>query len=216
MGNTFTDASLATGVVGLCTHEQVKTRAGIPATTANKDAIIDALIGSVLPAFNNRYGREFMPHTTETRTFDVNGHRLAIGDLRTATTVTLDPTGDATVLASGTGYALITNDMSSTATHLLIARDVSLHSDFSDAFGIARISILGDWGIWGDVGEVPADVNEAAIQTVVAWMDRGASNVAGIDMGDPRGISPFVVSTWDIPSSAHRKMQPWAMNVVGG
>lgn len=213
MGNTFTDASAAVyNVIGLCTREQVKAALGIPLATTNKDAAIDEKIACVVPAFNRWCVREFMPHVTETRTFDIRTRFVAIGDLRAATTVTLN---DTNALADDVGYRLSFNGMSGTATHLSIAPDVSLSCETSERFGVARLSIRGDWGIWGDVSEVPADVNEAAIQTVAARMDRGASNVSGIDVGDPRGTAPTPESAWFIPTSARLALKPWAMNVIG-
>ncbi|MEI6724606.1 MAG: hypothetical protein WCN81_00110 [Actinomycetes bacterium] len=221
MGNIFTDAVAATGSVGLCTLAQVKAR--IDLDHVGDDGRIQALIDAVLPKFCNRYGREFMPHSTAARTFSVAMRyvNLKSYDLRTASSVVLHP--EATVpatLTANVDYALAPiggDDITGTFTGIRLAEAVNLASEFATAFGgSAQMTITGAWGIWDDVTEVPADVRAAAIDTVLAWLDRPSSEIAGIDSGTPRDGAVGPDKTWDIPWSAHQVMKEYARGPVVG
>ena len=198
---------------GLCTVAQVKSRLGLTSTA--QDGRIDGMIAVVTPVFNARYGREFMPRSTATRNFDLRSRIVAIGDLATPTTVTLHPdTPDQLVLTQGTDYVLRMDDMTGTAISLRLSEYLPITSDRFARFGTAQLRITGEWGIWGDVTEVSPDVCECAVDTVASWMDRGSSNIAGIDNSDVRGVGVAAGVTWDIPFAVHVKMKMWS-NTMG-
>lgn len=214
MGNTFTDGTPATGTIGLCTTTQVKDRIGI--TSNGDDTRIDTLIAAATEAFNARFRREFMPRVTEKRTVSVDGYLVDLGlwDLVSATSVKLHPEATTpTLLTAGTGYALwpVESDpLTGTYGLIKLASSVDITSTFRSEFGVAQLEIEGTWGIWSDVTEVPEDVNEAAIETVLSWLDRPTALITALEGGDPRGVEPAPAASWDIPTNAWRKMQPYA------
>lgn len=200
---------------GLCTRAQVKERGNIPSAITASDAQIDSLIPAVLATFNARYGREFMPQVTATRTFDIRHTLIPLRafDLRTATTVLLHPEATSpTTLAASVGYILDHyDDLTGTYAAIRIPDSLGFSSGRMTGFGRAQVSVTGNWGCWADATHVPDDVNSAAIDTVLAWMNKPASEMASlVESFDGRGPSP--ASTWDIPAAAHRKMQPYNRN----
>jgi hypothetical protein len=205
----------ASATAALCTRAQVKTRGGIVDTA--KDTAIDALLPLVLTRFNADTGREFMPQVTEIRTFDAD--RLLIPlygcDLRALTvssTVVLNPelASELETLVEGADFRLEVDRLTSTAGVLRLASGTSLGSTYSGNFGHARIAITGPWGIWGSVSEVADDINSAAIECVLSWLDRSIQTVSGLGMGGAREVLPSNVGSWDIPASAWRKLQPYS------
>lgn len=213
---TFNDAvpSESPAEVSLCTLEQVKSQ--IDLVIAGSDPVLERLIAAVLPTFSNRFRREFMPQVTQTRTIDVPGPFVTFGsmDLKAATAVVLHPgTSDEIDLAESQ-YDLWIDDLTSTAEALMLDHDLDLCSDHSASFGYAKLAITGTWGIWESVSEVAYDVNLAAIETVLAWSERPSSDISMIAGADPRDVGPMPASTWDIPTSAWRKMQPYERPVI--
>jgi hypothetical protein len=198
----------------LCTRDQVKAR--IQITFSGSDTLIDDLIATVLPTVTNRYGCEFMPQTNgETRTFDVR-HRLVdlTGcDLRTATSVVLDPNGTPNTLTAGSDYILLPCRLTGTYPQMRISDALGIDSAFSRGFGAAQLAVTGDWGIWGTTADVPADIQEAAIECVLSWMDKPVSDIGAIDSSTVRQQMPGVAQSWDIPASAHRKFSPYNRNL---
>lgn len=196
----------------LCTREQVKARIDI--TTAHGDAQIDALIATVLPTVCTRYGREFMPWTTATRYFDVRSNLVDLtgSDLRHPTSIVLDPDDKATTLGAD-DYILRPCFLTDTYTAVKLSSALALDSDYARKFGVGRIAITGDWGIWATTDDVPLDIQEAAIECVLSWMDRPVADLAAIDSANPRGMMPAVQQAWDIPISAYRKFMPYSRNL---
>ena len=199
-------------VEALCTRAQVKARGNISGVSS--DNLIDSLIGLAARRLNVATGREFMPQVTETRTFDVDRYLVQLHgcDLRTATTVTLHPenVSESQVLVSGTDYAIELDRLTGSTDLLRLSGSLDLASAYAANFGHARISIAGGWGIWGDVADVAADINEAAIECVLSWVDKATSAAAGYDPAAPAAGLPSFVGSWDIPSSAYRKVQPYS------
>jgi len=194
----------------LCTLEQVKSRLGMD--KSGDDDKISALIAAVLPTFSKRLRRELMPHVTAPRSFDVEGAFVALGasDLRSASSVVLTLDDTDRVLTPGMDYMLWPFDaLTGTAGYLKISRNISLRSTCFDAFGIVPLIVTGDWGIWDRVEDVPADVNIAAIETVLSWLDRPSAEIAMMGGGDPRYMEPAAPQTWDIPASAWRKLSAY-------
>ncbi len=146
----------------LCTRAQVKDAIGIPGTA--DDARIDALISEASQTIMRRYGREFVPHTTASRTYKVARRLVSLAphDLRSATAVVLHP--EATTpqtLIVGVDYTLLPSggaDGTGTFTQLLLAGSVSLASSFMSSFGFAQIRVDGAWGVWAGAATVREDV----------------------------------------------------------
>lgn len=215
MGNIFTDAELASGgSLALCTREQIKERLHI--TKSDDDARIDQIIAAILPTFNMRFGREFMPHVTEARTFPVTGFLVVFGahDLRAATSVVLHPEDAALSLAAGGDYELGAFDLGATGRLRLSSR-LDLMSQHLSDFGSAQIEITGDWGCWASTVDVTEDVNDAALVTALSWLDRSSSDIAMLGGGDPRFMEPSTGKGWDIPFAAKLKMDPHSRTNMG-
>ena len=192
----------------LCTREQVKARGVI--TTAGQDALIDSLIPVVLPKVSNRYGCEFMPHSTAARIFDVRTRLVELvgSDLHAVTSVVLDPNGTPRTLVEGTDYVLVPCRLTGTYTEIRLSDMLDVSSEYASRFGV-QLEVTGEWGIWGALADVPADIQEAAATCVLSWMDRPVSEVANIDEGNPRQVMAGVAQTWDIPAASHRKFSPY-------
>ena len=199
----------------LCSLVQVKSRGHID--TTESDEQIEDLIAEALRRFNIAGGREYMPWVVETRTFDLDRYLVQMDgcDLRQATSVILHPddVSEAVTLVEGTDYVLCTERLTNTAGIIRLSESLSLSSTRALAFGKARIQITGYWGIWSDLSEVAADVNQAAIAFVLANLDRAAESVAGFNPGSAHGSLPALGSSWDIPTVAYRKLQPYNRNV---
>jgi len=194
----------------LCTLEQVKSRLGIE--KSGDDPKINTLIAAILPTFSKRLRRELMPHVTGARVFDVGGAFVALGasDLRTASSVVLSLDDTERVLLPGIDYIRWPLDaLTGTAGYIKISRNISLRSVRFDSFGVVPLTVTGAWGIWDGVDDVPADVNIAAIETVLSWLDRPSAEIAMLGGGDPRYMEPAAPQTWDIPASAWRKLSAY-------
>lgn len=186
----------------LCTLAQVKDALGI--VSAADDARITALIAEATQTIVRRYGREFVPHTTAVRSFRVR-HTLvdlAPFDLRAVTAMTLQPA--ARVLTTADYWLLPIGGMVRAATFT----QVRLRFEADD---FAWLEINGAWGCWADAATVVEDIRRAAIETVASWLDRGVAPVT--ELGEPyRALAPTATG-WDIPASAHRKLQMYSRNL---
>lgn len=202
----------------LCTVQQVKDRIGI--TDASNDAQITAIIAAVTQTVQRRYGREFVPQTAGVaRTFRVNSRYIDLApyDLASVTTIQLNPEeANPLTLVANIDYALMPIGGAEKTNTFLAVRfsdALNIESNFYRNFGFAQLKITGNWGIWADAPNVAEDINEGAIETAIAWLDRPSNDIAIIDSADPRRVGPAVPSVWDIPSSAHRKFQLYARNL---
>lgn len=213
-----TPIELVDGFAQLCTLDQVKARlqrGGSPIT--GQDDRINEAIAALLPKFRNRFRREFMPHVTAARTFEVENRLVSLGayDLRAADSVVLTLDGVDTTLVAGTDYVLWPmDDLTGTAGWLKLGRSVSLASTHLTEFGYVPLTITGDWGIWASVSDVPEDVNDEAIKTVLSWLSSPAAEVSMMPGGDPRDVGPNIPSTWDIPTPTWLAMQPYNRPLV--
>ena len=219
-GLTYTDSQPVT--VGfsptgtLCTRQMAKDR--VLLTTEATDGVIDSLIATVLPKVNAAYCREFMPHSDdETRIFDLGTHLvdLTFSDLRSCTSVVLDPNGTPVTLAAGTDYILRPGPMFRACQAYAVIRlsdSIAIASDFARKFGTAQVAVTGDWGVWNTTDDVPADIQEAAIECVLAWIDMSSGQIANIDSSSVRQVASGPTQTWGIPFSAHRAFAPYSRN----
>ena len=206
----------AVSSVSLCTLEQIKFKVGIPVSTTDDDDRITRLIRSATETIQRELKREFVPQVTATRTFKVTSNRIDLTpyDLRSVTTATLHPKATTpTVLTADTDYILGPNGgafETKTFLTMQLACDEVLNSDFSDRFGHSLIEIIGEWGVWATESAIVEDVNLAAIETVLAWLDKPSADIAGLDsFGEVRQQQP-TVSTHAIPFSAFNKLDKYA------
>jgi hypothetical protein len=193
----------------LCTLADVKLAVGIPSATSTSDALITALIPAVSKAITSRYQHDFAPIASATHRFQVKNRRVGLEpyDLRTATTVTLNPEATGTVLVAGTDYDLLPSGGTSTMgtyTELLLSNYLTVNSSSLRSFGYANLDIAGAWG----PAAIPVDVARAAAITAAAWLDKGADQIAGYDSTTRPDGSTFAAS-WAIPIAAHRIMQAY-------
>ncbi len=217
--------SYGSGSPYLCTNQEVKDALIIGATAPSSSAdLIDALIEAATSTIAATYGREFVQAASGyvTRSFRVDGRLvdLAPYDLRSvgaSGSVTLNPEDaeDTDTLVANTDYVLLPfggDALSSTYTYLRLADDLTISSDLATSFGFARLDISGLWGMWANAAAVPADVNRAAVETVMAWLDRPAADMAMLEGGEPIAIMP-AVRGWAIPSSAHSRLRLWSRSL---
>lgn len=191
----------------LCTTAQVKDAIGI--TGSADDARITTLIAEATQTIMRRYGREFVPHIVATRSFRLRHQlvNLAPFDLRSVTAVTLQPAARA--LAAAEYHLLPIGGMERTGTFA----QVFLRSEPPDA-EISWLEINGAWGCWVDAAAVAEDIRRAAIETVASWLDRPAAAIAGIvELSEPHLQRQATATSWDIPASAHRKLQMYSRNL---
>jgi hypothetical protein len=198
----------------LCTLAQVKARIGFE--NSQYDDRIVGLIGALTPVVNARYGREFMGQTTATRTFPVRHHSVDLGkcDLRTASAIVLHPEATVPVaLTANVDYVLDPvggDELTGTYGAVRIANTISLQSVLATKFGLAQMEVTGEWGIWATTADVPADINQAAVECILSLIDRPSANISGMSSGAMRETAPVIPATWDIPFGAHRKFLPYS------
>jgi hypothetical protein len=215
VGNTATEdltvsySAVAASVplaTDLCTVADVKS--AITKTGSDDDVLIQTVITAASAAIENTYARDFAPRTAATYYFKVIGFSVDLNphDLRSATTVTLDPQGTATVLAA-TQYRLSPTGAESnlgTYTNVQLSRLQNLYSSSVTNFGYTELGILGDWG----PAAVPPDVSRACVITAASWIDRLANDAALSEFGDDgRGVIADSFQSWAIPFGAHRILQ---------
>ena len=58
-----------------------------------------------------------------------------------------------------------------------------------------------------------ADINAAAIECILSWVGQSVPDMAGMEAASARGYMPSLSSTYDIPASAYRKIQPYNRNL---
>lgn len=191
----------------LCTVADVKLamEQSIPSTTL--DTLIQTFIAAASALIENSYQRNFAPRAAQTYTFKVIGFSvdLAPHDLRTATTVTLDPNGTPIVLAA-TQYRLAPSGGESnlgTYTNVQLSRLQNLYSTSVTNYGYTELGILGDWG----PAAVTDDVRRAAALTVASWMSARLNNQTSALLGDiaedGRDLRPDRFGGFAIPFDAH-------------
>lgn len=195
----------------LCELEDVRQYIGIK--TNARDELIEDMITAATHAIAMRYQREFAAVGVQTRTFDVSRRLvdLAPYDLQASPTptLTLDPSGAATVLAA-TDYQLRPAH-SSSGTYYLLRLSRSLPICSSSGFDTVDLTINGTWGF----PTIPDDVRRAAAMTAGSWVDRGAESYAMPNMATD-GPNPYPArpETWAIPSAAHTLLQRYERMVV--
>jgi len=102
------------------------------------------------------------------------------------------------------------NPLTGTFLDIQLGANVSLVSTLSNNFGYVQIEITGNWGIWSTESDVPEDVRQAAITTVLSWLDRPSAEISAINAIGEAGRLPSSGGTWEIPFSSHMILQRYA------
>lgn len=197
----------------LCSLADVRASLEIPTADTNRDTLIQTLITAASEAIMNETDREFAPATASaTRRFRLDDLSLNLApyDLRTVTTLTLNPETSSPInLNATTDYQpLPIGSPSGTFTSVrfssLLTALYASQTVFS--FGYALCDINGAWGF----SSVPLDVNRACVITVGAWLRKDVSQLFAsgeLDIGG--GLAPTFPTTLEIPNSAIALLQPF-------
>jgi hypothetical protein len=197
----------------LCTLSDVRASLEIPVADTSRDTLISTLITAASDAIMNDCDREFAPVTASaTRRFRIDGLRvdLAPFDLRTVTTMTINPEGSSpTVLNATTDYQLLPIGAPS-GTYTSVQLSGFLASLYGSAtlyaYGYALLDINGAWGF----SSVPTDVNRACVITVGSWLRKDVSALlSGSELDLGGGLAPSFPSTMEIPNAARDILGPF-------
>ena len=192
------------GATHLCEVADVREYLQKPGGDRAQDTIVESFITRASAAIESYAQREFTDKGTLTRRFRVDGLLvdLAPYDLRSATTVTLNPEATGTVLTANSGYMLEpAGDPSGTYRYLRLDAHQTFNSTLTTNFDHAFLDVAGSWGM----SAIPADVRQAAITTVGIWMRREVQAFAttfSIDEG--RLERPEA-----LPSAVRGMLEPW-------
>lgn len=186
--------------------------------TETVDVALDAVIGQMIPVASElimqETQRELAPATTSaTRDFRVSGSNvvdLAPYDLRSATTVTLDPAGAAQVLVANQDYALmpIGGGKWSVFTDVKLATGLAVTT--ATGLDVVTLRVAGAWGF----ASVPPIAKEACVFTVRSWLRRTYPDGYGAVAEDARGSMPPLMG-YAIPLAAKSMLRPLYRNIIG-
>jgi hypothetical protein len=184
-------------------------------TELTDDTLLSQFISDASTAIESYTNRDLVDKPGVTRTVAVAAdlHTRLVDlrryDLRTATTVTYDPDGVATVLTAAQ-YRLEPVDKTRIGTYLQLRLGVSVNrgSVASHQFGSTPIRIVGDWG----PTVTPNDVQHACTITAALWYRRevavrGSGNPdLDLDGGSSRPLA--------LPGAAMRLLAPYTRTVL--
>lgn len=169
------------------------------------DRIIQ-LIPTVTERIQTEVERELVPTTGATRTRQAHGHRVDFSpyDLRTATSVVLDPNGSPKTLVANQDYRLLPSgrDRWGVYTELQISEYIVLDVA-ALRFGVVEVQVTGDWGF----AAVPQIAKEACFNTIRAWISTGASRGSYVDPDVPGG-APDPALFYSLPPSVRNTLLP--------
>lgn len=154
----------------LCTLSDV--RAAMETATADTglDTLISSWITTASDLIRDETQRELAPATSSaTRDFLVTGSYVSLApyDLRTVTTMTMDPSGTAQVLVADTDYQLSPIGADKWAVYTGV-RLASSAVATPNGFGTVKLRIAGAWGF----ASVPSTAKDACVMTVRSWLRR--------------------------------------------
>lgn len=188
---------------------EVRLAMGVDDTDRSQDARILRLIADASTMIAAEVQRELLPaeDATRRRSSRTGVIDLVPFDLRSATTVTLDPDGGAQVLVAGDDFKLLPIGGSSIlGTYTSLVLDSAIGVDALDSvvrFGEVEVAILGDWG----PTSVPLAAREACITTVRSWLRRDVAALASYD--DDPGHGGFAPSqAFGLPPAARNMLRP--------
>ena len=204
----------------LTTLTEVRATLELPANDTKRDLRIQQEITAASQAIMRYCDREFAPASTAvTRRF---GFPVEAGmiplvipfgafDLRTATTVVINPESVPTTLTAETDYVLNpATPTTGTYKQLTLSR-LRVYSTYSQhwtRYGRAYIDVTGNWGF----ATVPNDVNRACRLTVAAWIDSAISGYGAQDSmidSNPRVIGGGYESAYGLPLGACRMLKSY-------
>lgn len=197
-------AQSATSLVELA---EVRLALELDETDLDKDAEILELLEAASQAIALEVDRELLPTASATRRVASVDRYVDLSpyDLRTATTIVLDPDGAALTLVAGQDYKLLPVGGSRVGgTYLALELDRGLVLDSLEGsyrFGVVELSIAGAWGM----AAVPEVVKAATIATVRSWLRRDVSTYAGY-VEDTSGPVP-AAPTYGIPAAARNLLR---------
>lgn len=205
-GSFYVPVSLLTAG-HLCTLDEVRDFLEIPAADTSRDDLIAQHITRASARISRYAGREFTPpatNPTARRFFYTNGDFISLApyDLRSVTSITLDPDGTPVTLTADTDYYL---------EPAVFAGGVYQWLRIPTYSGTTRrvIEITGTWGF----ERVPEDVRHAAIVTVASWLRRDVTQF-GFDVDDPQARAPFGAGTYGLPASVRHILDEYRVPVV--
>ncbi|MEZ5101170.1 MAG: hypothetical protein R3C15_15490 [Thermoleophilia bacterium] len=217
---------MAADPVDLCTVQQVKDAFEPAIAGTGRDAIIERAITNVSRQIIGLCERELTPKTDgQARLLQVPLERNRDGsvtvdltpwDLRAATLVELHPEATTpTTLVADRDYLLEPLGAPQGGyKRLLLSRYAYVLSDHALRFGYARLRVTGNWGLF-DTGDVPAELREACVLTVRAFIRQNPQAYA-FERGD-RSLGELVEipDTFTIPTGAMRALHPWLRWTTG-
>lgn len=196
----------------LCTLANVREALELPTADTTRDALIQTLISDLSRAIIREYDREFSPAATATRRFPVPAGSLMLDlapyDLRTVTTLTINPEVTGTVLTSPSDYMLmpVTTQQGTYQAIRFAARLTSLHtSQTAQDYGYTLVDIAGAWGF----ASVPEDVKRACVIAVQSALRRDLTELAIAGIEEPQMIAPEGPATHSIPAASRRLLAPF-------
>lgn len=198
----------ALGTGSLVELAEVRLAMGLPDSDRSLDARILEAIASASGMIGDEVQRDLFPIASATRRRSSRTHvvDLAPFDLRTVSSVTLDPDGAATVLAAG-DYMLAPaggSDVLGTYTELLLDPALALDSlDGVQKFGEVVVEVAGAWG----PAAIPRIAREACITTVRSWLRRDVASYAGYEDGEG-GATVAPIGTYGLPPAARNQLRP--------
>lgn len=199
----------------LCTVADVKQLS--PRVGSQDDTKLAELVTRASAAIEAWTQRQLGPVASATHRFEIwpGDWRVDLcpRELRTATTVTLNPGDTDEVVLAAADYDLNpvegahgSTSAAPTYLTLFVARDVLVESERSRRFGRGVVQIAGAWGL----AATPDDVVQACALTAAAWSDRA---VDAYDLSpqpaDPRASLPSTARGFSIPEGARRLLDPY-------
>lgn len=203
---------MAAAAWDLCTVANVREALELPASDTTRDNLIQSLISDLSRAIIREYDREFAPAATATRRFQVPAGSLMLDlapyDLRTVTTLTINPEATGTVLTSPSDYMLapVTTQQGTYQAIRFASRLTSLHvSQTAQDYGYTLVDIAGAWGF----ASVPEDVKRACVIAVQSALRRDLTELAIAGIDEPQAIAPEGPATHSIPAASRRLLAPF-------
>lgn len=180
-----------------------------------QDTVISNLITRASKAIMVYTDREFAPVSAAGTTRRLQVSSLVVPfapwDLNTiaANGVVLDPESSSPRILAATDYvALPVGKFDGVWTRLRLSSLLAFASNTQINMGFSLIDVIGTWGF----PAIPADVEQACIDTVYAWM-RGNVQVMSQAYELDTAIAP--VSEPNLPMSARWKLKPYMGMAVG-
>lgn len=174
------------------------------------DVSLDDQIIRLIPVASRRIAldarREFTPTAVATRRFRMNGRYLDLDpyDLRTITSVTLDPAGVPKVIAATDYRGTPSHKPDGVWTEVKISDFYSIETGSWMQFGFNEVDVAGAWGF----AAPPVDVKEAAVIAIRSWLRRDLSTYAQVD-ADLRALAPEAFGTYKLPPASRAMLDPY-------